>query len=344
MLEQYFEDKKIKCKIEKLENDNFITYIIYLKNVTDLKKFNDTMRKELAYILKQKSLQLIVDDDIKIIIKKDSVVNDDEFLNTLDSFLNVAVGVDTNGCEVFVNMFTNPHWLVSGSTGSGKSVFMNNTICYILNRFYKEIETCFIDLKQVEFSTYSDLSTNMCNVATNYQNAINTLDNLINIMNSRYNKYKRCKCKSIKEYNAKYKNNKDKYIFCFIDELAELIQQNKKEVENRLCRLLQLGRASGIHLIVATQRPSADIVSGLLKNNFTTKIAFKVGNMYDSKTAINQKGAENLKGKGDGLLLKNGEFNLIRFQGHNISENIQNRLLSILRRKTLLENIIDWIL
>lgn len=340
MLEHYFDSKKIKCNITESRTDYFTTYVIELENILDLKKFNTTMQKELIYLFKDESLQLIIDNKIRIITKNRSTEYYDDFLLSFidDTNININVGFDTENEQTFVCMKNNPHWLVSGSTGSGKSVFVNNCISYLLKFYWYRIETCFIDLKKVEFSIYKDLSTNLFDVATEYDDAIHILKCLILIMDDRYKTLEKKGYKSIQEYN-KRESIGMKYIFCFIDELAELILHNKKEVTTLLCRLLQLGRACGIYLIVATQRPSTDIISGLLKNNFTTKIAFKVGNMHDSKTAINQKGAELLSGCGDGLLLKNGDFKLTRFQAYNISPTTQNAIITQLERLTIKKRI-----
>lgn len=332
MIQDYFNEKGISCDIEESSTDYFITYIITLHNINDLKKFNGTMQKELIYMLNDESLQLTIDSTIKITTKKKCTDYNDSFLRymMIDDNINVNVGLDTENEQTFVCMKSNPHWLISGCTGSGKSVFMNNTICYLLKNYHYIIHTLFIDLKKVEFSDYNNLSTNILPVSTEYDSAIYILKQLIAIMENRYRELEQKGYKSIQEFN-KNEEVKKRYIFCFIDELAELMLHDKKEVTTLLCRLLQLGRACGIYLMVATQRPSADIISGLLKNNFTTKIAFKVGNMHDSKTAINQKGAELLGGCGDGLLLKNGDFKLTRFQAYNISEETQNVILSQLR-------------
>lgn len=334
MLEQYFIQKNINCHVEESNTAYFTTYNVYLNDVTDLKKFNATMQKELIYLFDDESLQLIIDSDIKIVTKNKTLDYNDDFLRFMiqDNNINLNIGYDTDNEQTFVCMKSNPHWLVSGATGSGKSVFINNTITYLLKNYHYKVSTCFIDLKKVEFSIYNNLSTNLLPVATEYEDALKTLNTLISIMNDRYRKLERLGYKSIEEYNKKESVGM-KYIFCFIDELAELILHNKKEITTLLCRLLQLGRASGIYLIVATQRPSTDIINGLLKNNFTTRIAFKVGNIHDSKTAINQKGAELLGGCGDGLLLRNGDFKLTRFQAYNVAPNTQSAILEQLKTK-----------
>ena len=158
------------------------------------------------------------------------------------------------------------------------------------------------------------------------------LDDVILLMTRRYEKYQANNCLSIQDYNKEQVDGfKDRYLFVIIDELAELMLQDKKNVQDKLQRLLQLGRASGIYVISATQRPSADVLSGTLKVNYTTRICFKVGSIYDSKTIINQTGGEQLFGNGDGLLLANGTTELRRFQGYAPSDD---SILEKYKRKT----------
>ena len=332
MLQNYFKEKNILCDIVEEATPFFTSYKIVLKDIKDLKKFNNTMLKELTYYLHDASLQLIIGDDIKIITKNKSNGYNNDCLNEANTTesLTIDAGITADNKKVIINMENNPHWLVSGSTGSGKSVFMNNIITYILKNYHYKISTCFIDLKKVEFYQYNDLQTNLFNVADTYDQAVYILNKLILIMNDRYLDLQKKRYKNIQDYNKK-ESEKMKFIFCFIDELAELILYNKKEVQTLLCRLLQLGRAAGIYLIVATQRPSTDVVSGLLKNNFTTKISFKVSNMFDSKTILNQAGAEKLAGNGDGLILKNGDFKTSRFQAYNIYPAITKNIIDQLK-------------
>ena len=339
MLQDYFKEKNILCDIVEEATPFFTSYKIILKDIKDLKKFNNAMLKELTYYLHDASLQLIIDDDIKIITKNKSNGYNNDCLNEVNTTesLTIDAGITADNKKVIIDMKNNPHWLVSGSTGSGKSVFMNNIITYILKNYHYKVSTCFIDLKKVEFYQYNNLKTNIFNVANEYDQAIDILNKLICIMNARYQTLQDKGYKNIQDYNAN-EPYKMKYIFCFIDELAELILYNKKEVQTLLCRLLQLGRAAGIHLIVATQRPSTDVISGLLKNNFTTKISFKVSNMFDSKTILNQAGAEKLAGNGDGLILKNGDFKTSRFQAYNIDPLITKAIIDQLRGQTVQVN------
>jgi len=317
-INQYFIDKKINAIVlNTTESDNFVTFNIALNDINKLNKFNKSMQNELSYILGTRAT-LSVKSNITITINS-SVYNDYK-----KKGINVNLGVDTLGNVVNVSFTDNPHWLVGGSTGSGKSVFLNNVVKELLKNYNNIIEFCFIDLKKVEFYKYNNLMQNATRVANNLEDALSMLDNVINLMNNRFEKYQKSGCLSIQEYNEKMQDSehkKDRYLFLIIDELAELMLLDKKNVQERLQRILQLGRASGIYCLSATQRPSSDVLSGTLKVNYTTRICFKVGSIYDSKTIINQVGGEQLYGNGDGLILVNGSCELRRFQGYAPSDD-----------------------
>jgi len=191
----------------------------------------------------------------------------------------------------------NYHWLIAGSTGSGKSVFLKNVIESLLkdnnNLFY------FIDLKRVELAKYQKLKNciTFCNDA---ENVTYLLNDIIKLMQERYKKYEKSGVVSYLEYNEKIKNT-EKNIFLIIDELADLFIINK-EAKTLLQRILQLGRASGIYVLAATQRPSSDIIPGLLKVNFTTRFCFRVASSHDSRVILDEKGGETLTKPGECLV------------------------------------------
>lgn len=308
VIDKYFSDKKINANVKTFsQSSNYITFSIGLFDITKLNKFNNAMQKELTLLIGY-NVSIDVSNEIVLTINTYKRVNSDG--NVLKCYL----GKSTQNEDVYISFKNNPHWLVGGSTGSGKSVFLNNIITELITYYKNDIELAFIDLKKVELSKYNNLKMNVCDVANTFDDAYNLLNSIVDVMNSRYEKYKDVKCSSIEEYNKQ--GGKDRYLVCFIDELAELVLQSTSDMDitKPLQRILQLGRASGIFVICATQRPSNDVISGVLKVNFTTRICFKVANMYDSRTIINQKGGELLSGDGDGLILKNGDFNLIRFQ------------------------------
>lgn len=313
-INNYFKDKNIKAVVkDTIHSDNFITFNISLNDINKLNKFNKRMQEELSYILGT-SATLKVASTITI------TINSSVYTEYKKKGININLGVDTLGNVVNLSFTDNPHWLVGGATGSGKSVFLNNVVKQLLENYNNMIEFCFIDLKKVEFYKYNNIEQNIQKVANDLESALKMLDDIILLMNNRYEKYQKYGCLSIQDYNNMVEY-KDRYLFLIIDELAELMLQDKKNVQDKLQRLLQLGRASGIYVISATQRPSADVLSGTLKVNYTTRICFKVGSIYDSKTIINQTGGELLFGNGDGLLLANGKCEIRRFQAYKPSDD-----------------------
>ena len=311
LINQYFINKKIDAFIiETIKSDNYITFKIQLNDILSYKKFNKTMEKELSYLLGNKAT-LKVDQDILIII------NDKKAKTEKLSGVVVPLGVDTFGNIINVDFSKNPHWLCGGSTGSGKSVFLNNVINELLKNYKNDCQFMFIDLKRVEFAKYEKLEQNILHVANDLSSAISVLDYAITIMNNRYNLYEKQGFLNIEEYNDKQPDGqKNRYTFLLIDELAELMLLDKNAIQDRLQRLLQLGRAAGVYVISATQRPDSNVLAGTLKVNYTTRICFKVSSVYDSKTIINQTGGELLKGSGDGLILQNGSSEVVRFQAY----------------------------
>ena len=315
-INNYFIDKNINAIVfNTITSDNFITFNIALNDINKLNKFNKKMQEELSYILGTRAT-------LKVASTITITINSSVLEEYKKKGININIGVDTLGNVVNVSFVDNPHWLIGGATGSGKSVFLNNVIKQLVEHYPFDVEFCFIDLKKVEFYKYNWLEQNITQVANDLESALKMLSDIIVLMNNRYEKYQANNCLSIQDYNKmQVDGQKDRYLFLIIDELAELMLQDKKRVQDRLQRILQLGRASGIYCISATQRPSADVLSGTLKVNYTTRVCFKVGSIYDSKTIINQVGGENLFGNGDGLILVNGKCELRRFQAYKPSND-----------------------
>lgn len=305
-INNYFKNKKIDaCIINNTSAFDKVIYDIQLNDITKLNKFNNTMCNELKLLL-HKDVEIVNNNKLQIIVHN-------SIGNTTSNLLKIKIGNTLDNQDIYISLVQEVHLLVAGSTGSGKSVFLNNLINDLINDYNYMLSFYFIDLKKVELARYNALNT-CVNFADNIDNALQIFDNVINIMTERYNKYKLYGALNIDEFNNLRPTEKDRYIIVIIDELAELMLQNKKEVQNRLQRILQLGRASGIHVVACTQRPSTDVISGTLKVNFTSRVCFKVQNRHDSVTVLNCKGAEALSGNGDGYLLKNGCTELIRFQ------------------------------
>lgn len=236
--------------------------------------------------------------------------------------LTFALGKDVDGNVYCCNLDKMPHLLVAGSTGSGKSVCLNALILSLMFRTSPEdLRFILVDPKRVEFGIYNDLPhLLMPKVITEPKKAINAFDWLIDEMERRFGIFQECFVKNLAEYNSQpevlsKKMPKLPYIVLIVDELADLVvTTNKKELEERIIRLTQKARAAGIHLILATQRPSVDIITGSIKINLPSRIAFAVTNFVDSKTILDQGGAEKLLGKGD-MLYKSRDGEPVRVQG-----------------------------
>jgi hypothetical protein len=220
--------------------------------------------------------------------------------------LEIPVGKDINNSIVSIDFSKDPHFLIGGSTGSGKSVNLNVFIAYVLSmRRPEEVQLLLIDPKRVEFSIYVDLPHSLTSRPVNEIEEIKlAFEFLIQTMDERYKNFEISSLRNISEYNEK-NARKLPYIFAVVDEFATLSDDD--EIMNQIQRLSQLARAAGIHILLATQRPSTDIVKGTIKNNFTGRIAFKVSSNHDSKTTIYESGAEDLIGKGDMLIANSGE-------------------------------------
>ena len=261
-----------------------------------------------------------------------SVVNSKEFADA-DSLLSLAVGKTTTGGISTLDLSNMPHLLIAGTTGSGKSVCINTIICSILYRATPDqVKFVLIDPKKVEMTLYRSLEgyhlLKMEDISepiiTKSDNAILALRALEKEMDRRYDILAEVLVRNINEYNEKMTNINSPimpYIVLVIDELADLMMLSKSEVEAPIARLAQLARAVGIHLVVATQRPSVDVITGVIRSNFPSRIAFQVPTKIDSRTILDQSGAENLIGRGDLLHVGSGSSELTRM--HNAFLSLQ---------------------
>lgn len=220
--------------------------------------------------------------------------------------LPICLGVDTSGAPFWTDLAKAPHLLVAGTTGSGKSVGLN---CFLMslikNKTPEELKLLIIDPKRVEFTLYKDSDYLLQNPATDEESANNTLDFLLDEMESRYKLLEENRVKNINDLLKK--GVKIPFLVCVIDEFADLILSSGRAMEKKIQSLAQKARACGIHLILATQRPSVDVVTGVIKANFPTRISYKVATGFDSKTVLDSVGAENLMGRGDSLFLEAGK-------------------------------------
>ena len=252
--------------------------------------------------------------------------------------LQVALGKDIMGTPKCTDLTKMPHLLVAGSTGSGKSVCINSMIASLLMRYRPdEVKLVLVDPKQVELSNYNGVPHLLCPVVTNPKKASLVLQKVVNEMDNRYRIFADKGAKKIDDYNRiieeenkKHPDNptpKMYYIVVIVDEMADLMIVARKEVEDSIMRITQLARAAGIHLIVATQRPSTDVITGVIKTNIPSRIAFSVASNVDSRTILDTPGAEKLLGKGDMLFLPMGENTPTRIQGCFISDDEIRRVI-----------------
>ncbi len=247
--------------------------------------------------------------------------------NDMDKKLQVALGKDITGESIFMEINKTPHMLVAGATGSGKSVSINSFILSILLKSTpEEVKMIMIDPKKVELAPYNGIPHLLTPVVTEPKRAAVILKKMVLEMESRYELFSKTNTRNIEGFNTKLKKeNPDHfkalpYIVIIIDELADLMMVASNEVETSIARLAQMARAAGIHLVIATQRPSTDVITGLIKSNIPTRLSFSVSSSIDSRTILDQSGAEKLLGKGDMLYAANGSNNLNRIQGTFVSD------------------------
>lgn len=257
----------------------------------------------------------------------------------------VSLGKDINGNNCVADLSKTPHLLVAGSTGSGKSVCINSFINSILiNKRPDEVKLLLVDPKKVELSNYNGIPHLLCPVVCDPKKASIALQNIVKEMEKRYDIFADEKVKNISGYNEKMAALKKKspedntiqlmsYIVVIIDELADLMLVASKEVEDSIMRITQMARAAGIHLIVATQRPSTDVITGVVKSNIPSRIAFAVASQIDSRTILDMGGAEKLLGKGDMLYKPMGENTPLRIQGNFISDDEIERVIDYVSKE-----------
>ncbi|UCG67433.1 MAG: DNA translocase FtsK 4TM domain-containing protein [Deltaproteobacteria bacterium] len=262
--------------------------------------------------------------------------------------LTIALGMDIIGQPVITDLTRMPHLLVAGATGTGKSVSINAMINSVLFKSPPEmVRFVMVDPKRIELSPYQDIPHLLHPVVNNPKEATNALRWAVDEMERRYTLLSDKGVRNIEAYNRKIKKERgpvepdmDKktrehlpYIIIIIDELADLMMVSSREVEESLARLAQMARAAGIHLIIATQRPSVDVLTGIIKANFPTRISFQVSSRVDSRTILDTMGAEQLLGDGDMLFLPPGVAKLTRIHGAYVSEDEVKRVTSFLREQ-----------
>lgn len=312
--------------------------------------------EDLARLLKAQSLRVIapipgkdtvgfeVPNDDRAIIGFNELIDCKEFKSTKRK-LPIAMGVDIFGEPVIEDLAEMPHLLVAGSTGSGKSVFMNTLIGSLIARHGPNtLRFVMIDPKMVEMAAYNDLPHMACEVVTDPQNhAKNVLGQLVEEMEDRFRRMHAVGARNIDSFNETIKTRRKSefikfegrwapmpFIVLIIDEMADMMMLLGRDAETPITRLAQKARAAGIHMVIATQRPSADVITGLIKANFPTRVAFRVLSGIDSRTILDQGGAEGLLGKGDMLYLASGGCN--RLHGAYLSEKEVGEMVKVSKK------------
>jgi DNA segregation ATPase FtsK/SpoIIIE-like protein len=256
--------------------------------------------------------------------------------------LNMALGKDITGRPIYGDLGKMPHLLVAGATGSGKSVCLNCIIASLLvSATPDQVQMVMIDPKRVELSVYNGIPHLKNEVITDPRMAAGALFEMTKEMDQRYERFAKAGVRKIEEWNAKYPDDKLPYIVIVIDELADLMLVAPGKVETLICRLAQLARATGIHLIVATQRPSVDVITGIIKANIPSRIAFAVSSQVDSRTILDMGGAERLLGRGDMLYLPIDAPKPVRAQGALITGAEVNRLVDFWSAQARPENLVE---
>ncbi|MBP7962430.1 MAG: DNA translocase FtsK [Caldilineaceae bacterium] len=247
-------------------------------------------------------------------------------VDTKGGYLPLALGRDTSGAAIVTDLTRSPHLLIAGATGSGKSVCLNAIITGLLMRHGPEsLNFVMVDPKMVELPGYNGIPHLLGKVITDVSTVTGALTWLLIQMDDRYLLFKEAGVRNIAAYNALVRKRKEvaqlPYIVLVVDELADLMMTAPEEIEKQICRLAQMARATGIHLILATQRPSVDVVTGLIKANFPSRIAFAVTSQIDSRVILDTPGAEKLLGQGDMLLMRPDESKLFRVQGCFVADS-----------------------
>ncbi len=275
----------------------------------------------------------VPNEDTQTIYLKEML--DSEIFQNSKSPLTMILGKDIVGKPFITDLKKLPHLLIAGTTGSGKSVGINSMILSLLYKNSPDnLKLVMIDPKMLEFSMYNDIPHLLTPVITKAGDAINALANMVSEMERRYTLMSKTKTKNIENYNEKaQKEGYDSmpYIVVVIDELADLMMTSGKDVEYSIARLAQMARASGIHLIVATQRPSVDVVTGLIKANLPSRLSYKVGQKIDSKIILDSMGAESLLGKGDMLFTPPGMSGLVRIHAPWSTETEIEKVVDFLK-------------
>lgn len=312
-----------------------------LKSIEDsLPMFLNCSSVSLGFIPEEEGFAITIPNDQRPIVPLGNILNSLEY-QLINSNTKFVLGIDSYNKPVVMDFDKIPHMIISGTTGSGKSVAINVIISSILaNATYNAVQFVMIDPKQVELAKYAKCSKFLNRpIANSNREAIDALGDMKYEMDRRYREFAENGVVNIGQYNellAK-KNEVLPHLIVIIDELGDLMVSDKNLVQNYLVTLGQKSRAAGIHLICATQTPRAEIISGKLKANFTTQIAFQVQNTRESQIALGVNGAEKLLGKGDGLYFDSEYHGFRNFQAAMVTDNEIEKLIDFIENKSIVD-------
>jgi len=341
ILEETLADFGIEVKVTNIERGPVITrYELEPAPGVKVQKIT-SLSDDIALAMKAQSVRIVAPIPgkarvgVEVPNGQSAVVYFKEVLSTQEFFakdakLTLALGKDITGAPVISALEDLPHLLIAGTTGSGKTVCVNSLIISLLYRLSpNELKFIMIDPKMVELMPFNGLAHLLCPVITDHKKVSTALNWLVSEMENRYQLLAKAGARNIKAYNEK--GEILPYIVVIIDELADLMVVAANQIETAITRLAQLSRAVGIHLILATQRPSVDVITGVIKANFPARVSFKVASKVDSRTVLDANGADKLLGRGDLLFLKPGETKLIRAQGSYLQDKEIDRVVEFIK-------------
>ena len=295
----------------------------------DIARYTSSISTRVATIPGKSTIGIEIPNDKRENVYLNEIVADEKFYKR-DIKLPIALGKSISGIPIIGDLSLMPHLLIAGTTGSGKSVCINTIILSLLYKYTPEkCNLILIDPKMLELSAYEGIPHLLCPFITEAKKATAALGWAVKEMENRYKLMTSVGVKNIDGYNAKHKRHMP-YIVVVVDEMSDLMLIAGKEIENYIQRLSQMARAAGIHIIMATQRPSVDVITGTIKANFPTRISFQVSSKIDSRTILGEQGAEQLLGKGDMLFMSSAN-KIIRIHGPYVSEHEIEKVNSYLR-------------
>ena len=339
-IEKILSDFGIDGKIKKINNGPVVSLyefepapgikvskIINLSD--DIARNTSSVSARVSIIPGKNTVGIEIPNDSRESVYLREIISYEKFQNK-EIKLPIALGKSISGLPIVGDLTSMPHLLIAGTTGSGKSVCINTIIVSLLYKLSPNLcKFILIDPKMLELSTYEGIPHLLCPVITDAKKATSALGWTVREMNNRYKLMSKVGVRNIDGYNTKHKL-KMPYIVVVVDEMSDLMLVSGKEIENYIQKLSQMARAAGIHIIMATQRPSVDVITGTIKANFPTRISFQVSSKIDSRTILGEQGAEQLLGKGDMLFMSSAN-RIIRIHGPYVSEKEIGNISNVLR-------------